>query len=84
MPNPVNSNPDFLQQSLGRERWYWRYDTAEKFQQMMKGLYRMVSGVDLAIGRIRKEINRLELGDNTIIIFMSDHGMFYGERGLSD
>ena len=49
MPNPVNSNPDFsanspdfLQQSLGRERWYWRYDTAEKFQRMMKGLYRMV------------------------------------------
>ena len=91
MPNPVNSNPDFfanlpdfLHQSLGRERWYWRYDTAEKFQRMMKGLSRMVSGVDLAIGRIRKEINRLGLGDNSIIIFMSDHGMFYGERGLSD
>ena len=44
----------------------------------------MVSGVDTAIGRIRKEIKQLGLEDNTIIIFMSDHGMFYGERGLSD
>ena len=91
IPDPVNSDPDFfanlpdfLQQSLGRERWYWRFDTTEKFQRMMKGLYRMVSGVDTAIGRIQKEINQLGLEDNTIIIFMSDHGMFYGERGLSD
>ena len=91
IPNPANSSPDFfanlpdfLQQSLGRERWFWRFDGVEKFQQMMKGLYRMVSGVDTAIGRIRKEIKQLGLEDNTIIIFMSDHGMFYGERGLSD
>ena len=66
IPNPANSSPDFfanlpdfLQQSLGRERWFWRFDGVEKFQQMMKGLYPMVSGVDTAIGRIRKEIKQL-------------------------
>jgi arylsulfatase A-like enzyme len=91
IPEPENSapaffeaQPEFLKTSLNRERWYLRFDTPEKFQRMMKGLYRMVSGVDVVIGKIRAEIERLGMDKNTIIIFMSDHGMFFGERGFSD
>lgn len=90
-PKPVNSDPaffeaqpEFIKKSLGRERWHWRFDTPEKFQRMMKGLYRMVSGVDYVIGRILEELKNLGLDENTVIIFMSDNGMMYGERGLSD
>jgi len=91
IPEPVNSDPaffealpKFLRQSKSRERWYWRFDTPEKYQRMMKGMYRMVSGVDMVIGRIRDELKRLGIAENTIIIFAGDNGMFFGERGLSD
>jgi arylsulfatase A-like enzyme len=91
IPIPVNSEPaffeaqpEFLKTSLNRERWYLRFDTPEKFQRMMKGQCRMVSGVDAAIGKILDEIERLGVAKNTIIIFTSDHGMFFGERGFSD
>ena len=91
IPEPENSDPaffeaqpEFLKTSLSRERWYLRFDTPEKFQRMMKGVYRMVSGVDVVIGKILEEIKSLGMDKNTIIIFMSDNGMFFGERGLSD
>jgi len=91
IPDPINSDPaffnaqpDFLKISLNRARWHWRYDTLEKYQTMVKGYYRMISGVDLAIGRIMRELQRLGMDENTIIIFMSDNGMFVGERGFAD
>lgn len=90
-PEPSNADPAyfatlpaFLQASESRKRWQLRYDTREKSQRSMRGLYRMVSGVDRNIGRILAELDRLDLADNTIVIATSDHGMFYGERGLSD
>jgi len=91
IPEPVNSDvaffealPKFLRQSENRKRWYLRFDTPEKYQRMIKGMYRMVSGVDMVIGRIRDELKRLGMAENTIIIFAGDNGMFFGERGLSD
>lgn len=44
----------------------------------------MVSGVDRNIGRIIEALDQLSLSNNTIVIFASDHGMYYGDRGLSD
>ena len=76
--------PEFIQNSESRKRWHWRFDTPEKFQQMMKGMYRMVSGVDRAMGTILEELKTLGLENNTVIVFMSDNGMLFGERGLSD
>jgi len=91
IPPPVNAEtaffealPKFLQQSESRKRWHWRFDTPEKYQRMMKGAYRMISGVDMTIGRIRNQLDQLGLAENTIIILASDNGMFFGERGLSD
>ena len=91
VPEPPNSEPsffaalpEFIRNSMGRHRWYDRFDTPEKHQHMMKGLYRMVSGVDRVIGIILEELEHLSIADNTVVIFSSDHGMFYGERGLCD
>ena len=83
-PAFFESQPAFLKSSLGRERWRWRFDTPKKYQSMMKGMFRMVSGIDDAVGRVRTELKRLHLDDRTIILFTSDNGMLFGERGLSD
>ncbi len=75
--------PDFLKASMNRIRWHWRFDTPEKFQSMVKGYYRMVSGIDGVIGRLREELSRLNRDRDTIIILMSDNGYFLGERGFA-
>jgi len=79
-----DSLPDFLKGTMNRERWHWRFDTPEKFQQMVKGYYRMITAVDETIGRITDELNKLGIADNTIIIFMGDNGYYLGDRGYAD
>ena len=75
--------PDDVKKGYNRARWYWRYDTYEKYQHSRKGYYRMISGIDIEIGRIRKLLLEKEIADNTIIILMGDNGYFEGERQLA-
>lgn len=77
--------PDFLQdeRSEARKRWHRRFATAKQHQESLKGYYRLVTGLDIALGRIRKQLEAGGLADNTIIIFMSDNGFFLGEKGLA-
>lgn len=91
IPEPVNADPAFfaalprfIRESESRVRWHTRFDSAEHRQRHLKGLYRMISGVDRNVGRIVAALERHALAQDTVIIFASDHGMYYGERGLSD
>jgi len=76
--------PEFLKEaSLNRVRWYWRFDTREKAQRMTRGHFRMISGVDAAIGRILSELESLRIAENTVVVMMGDNGYFLGERGYA-
>lgn len=44
--------------------------------------YANVSAVDHYIGRVLDRLDELELSDNTIIVFSSDHGEMLGSHGL--
>ncbi len=82
-PNFFQSLPEFVKKSLNRIRWYWRFDTPEKYQKMVKGYYRMITGIDLALGKLMKALEKNNLDQNTIIILMGDNGYFLGERGFA-
>lgn len=43
---------------------------------------RMMKAVDESLGRIRAALEKRRLLDETLLIFTSDHGYFYGEHGL--
>ena len=75
--------PEFVKVSLNRIRWYWRFDNPEKYQKMVKGYYRMISGVDMALGRLMEELKKQNMDRNTVIILMGDNGYFLGERGFA-
>lgn len=77
------SQPTWVRQGLNRIRWYWRFDSKDKYQRMVKAYYRMITGVDTQIARIRETLKDQGIDRNTVIIFMSDNGYFLGERQLA-
>ena len=44
----------------------------------------MLLGVDESLGRIVRTLDELGALDDTVVIFTSDHGYFYGEHGLNE
>ncbi|MDP5228876.1 MAG: sulfatase-like hydrolase/transferase [Cellulophaga sp.] len=90
MPGPdlgedeyFNQQPKMVRDGFNRLRWTWRYDTPEKYQHSVKGYYRMISGIDLEIAKIRAQLEKKGLAENTVIILMGDNGYFLGERQLA-
>ncbi|WP_341228310.1 family 78 glycoside hydrolase catalytic domain [uncultured Arcticibacterium sp.] len=90
MPDPelgedsfFESLPKMVRDGFNRLRWTWRYDTPEKYQHSVKGYYRMISGIDREIAKIRAELKKKGLDQNTVIILMGDNGYFLGERQLA-
>ena len=79
-----NRLPKEVRDGFNRVRWKWRFDTPEKYQQMVKGYYRMITEIDNEIGQIRKQLKQKGIDDNTIIIVMGDNGYFLGDRQLAD
>lgn len=78
-----DAQPEFVKSGFNRLRWTWRYDTPEKYQHSMKGYYRMISGIDLEIAKIRQQLKAKGLDKNTVIILLGDNGYFTGERQLA-
>ena len=75
--------PDFIQTCEARKRWQTRFSRPELYQEMVKGYYRLISGIDRAVGRIVASLKSQGLDKNTIIIFTGDNGFFLGEHGLA-
>jgi arylsulfatase A-like enzyme len=93
LPRPVTDNSNFFdklpkcvqaESTVSRERYHWRFDTPQKYEHNAKNYYRLISGIDREVGRIRAELNQRGLATNTVIIFTSDNGYFLGDRELSD
>ncbi len=93
VPVPTNANdesfhrlPEFIanEKNEGRNRWHWRFDTPEKYQQMMKNYYRLATEVDSTCGRILEELEKQGVLDNTLVIFTTDNGYYHAEHGLAD
>ncbi len=82
-PAIFDALPDAIKMSIARERFFWGLDTAEKYQTNVRAYFRMITGVDHAVGRIVAELDRLGLRENTLIVFTSDNGYYLGNRGLA-
>ncbi|MDG2168365.1 MAG: sulfatase-like hydrolase/transferase [Opitutales bacterium] len=78
-----DSQPDFLKTTINRERYFWRWNTDEKYQINIQAYYRMVSGIDGAIGRFVEALEASGLADNTIIVYTADNGYHKGNRGFA-
>lgn len=60
------------------------YTDSVKIKYMISEYYGLVKEVDDWVGKILEKLDELQLTDNTLIIFTSDHGEMLGAHGLRE
>jgi len=75
------AQPDFLRESLNGSG-EWPKAPGERFIKNARTCYRLITGMDSAVGRILAALEELGLDENTVVIFTSDHGTLRGAHGL--
>ncbi len=58
------------------------YNEKEKVQYMVANYYAFVTEIDEWVGEILDELEALNLSENTLVIFVSDHGEMLGAHGM--
>jgi iduronate 2-sulfatase len=56
--------------------------TDDDVRELRHGHYAAITYLDVQVGKVLNELDRLGLRDKTIIVFWSDHGLHLGEHGL--
>ncbi|MUG66372.1 MULTISPECIES: sulfatase [Paenibacillus] len=67
-----------LDYEYGAKKRLTEYDK----KKLVAVYYGMISLMDKYIGRILDKLDELGLADNTLVVFTTDHGHFFGQHGL--
>jgi uncharacterized sulfatase len=54
----------------------------ERVKRMMREYLASVSGIDRNVGRLLHTLDMLQIADNTVVVFTSDHGYNMGHNGI--
>ena len=81
-PAIYEAHPQFLKDSINRQRFFWGYDTPEKYEVNVRAYYRMISGIDRAVARVVAALEEVGLAENTVIVYTADNGYYLGDRGF--
>ena len=73
---PADDHDDIPKQAMGSVLKFER----SPIQKMRRAYYGAVSFMDRQVGRILAALDRLKLRNNTIVVFVSDHGYLLGEH----
>ena len=68
--DPKIPNPDFPNLDV------------QRVKRMTRDYLGSVKGVDRNVGRVLKHLDQLQLAENTIVVFTSDHGYSMGHNGI--
>ena len=68
--DPKIPNPDFPNLDV------------ERVKRMTRDYLGSVKGIDRNVGRVLKHLDELQLAENTIVVFTSDHGYSMGHNGI--
>ncbi|MBL7189802.1 MAG: sulfatase [Phycisphaerae bacterium] len=80
---PNDKLPDLIKRNWRGLGYHRRYTwTPELYQKFVRRQAALAYGIDVAVGRLVKELKDKRLLDNTVIIFTSDNGFLNGSHGL--
>ena len=81
-PEEAAKLPAFLRKSLESDRGAKLVRDHDMLSEMMRQYYRLITALDISIGKIRELLSQYGVAENTVIIFSSDNGHYLGEHGL--
>lgn len=79
LPETMSDYPDqYMDRNTDPAKWlnYWKPNIPE-FKRVY---YAMNTALDTYMGRLTKALEDIDLTDNTILVFSSDHGEMFGEN----
>ena len=84
VPGELDHKPPFQAEDHGIAYDGRRYDdmTDDDHRVNRAGYWAMCDLIDVQVGRILEALDRTSQRDNTIVIYMSDHGEMLGDHGL--
>lgn len=80
VPKSIGDTRDNSPYSTGKE--IPPYNNPEKVQYMVANYNAFVTEIDDWVGKILNKLDELGLSDNTLVIFVSDHGEMLGAHGM--
>lgn len=79
--SPFSFIPEGVIDHAARQKWYaYNYDADLQPEHLVR-YYQTISGIDAVVGQLMRRLRELDIADNTIVIFSSDHGLLNGEYG---
>jgi len=78
----AKGQPAFLRASMASDHGLSLVKDSRRLADEIRKNYRLVSTIDQTVGKLRQILTEQGLDTNTIIVFTSDNGHFYGEHGF--
>jgi arylsulfatase A-like enzyme len=77
---PAGTPPDELRANL--DLFTARRFSEQEAREAIRAYYACMAAMDVELGRVLDEVERLGLARNTIVVLWSDHGWHLGEKGM--
>ncbi|BDD02277.1 sulfatase-like hydrolase/transferase [Persicobacter psychrovividus] len=74
--------PKDVLRSENRQKGYYYSDNPSDCKERYIRQLQACTGIDQLVGQVRDMLKKEHLDKNTIIVYMSDHGLFMGQQGL--
>lgn len=80
-PSSLHDSGEFNQYQLGEEKASLSHPLSAAYsRRLIHAYYACVSYIDAQIGKILKELERLDLADHTVVVVWGDHGWHLGDH----
>ncbi|MCR2821184.1 sulfatase family protein [Lederbergia panacisoli] len=73
---------DYVETGYGSHGYHSHVVSEEHHKKLTATYYGMVSMMDKYIGKILDKLDELGITEETIVVFSTDHGHFFGQHGL--
>lgn len=82
MPTPVSIEDRRENSPYSKGKEIPPYNNQGKVQYMVANYYAFVTEIDDWVGKILTKLDELKLAENTLVVFVSDHGEMLGAHGM--